>query len=278
MRRLIIIIVAIFASGCIKESEVDIEYQQRLVVNGSIEPECGAIVALSLNAPFSDRYDEEDFRNTIVRWAKVTVRCGEQSEVLIGRSNNDYPTRYIYTGSEIKGEVGKNYELIVEYSNRTWHATTTITQPAELCDIAVERLNDSLCSISATLPPIATPCAIDCALGQSQYFAPTMLGTYASCDEPRRITISRPLDNLYRNEYTTSFNIGDTVRLKLRTMDHFSYQYWSQWENNVINSLNPIFPATDNLPTNISDDAIGIWAGYGSTIYRLGILEEFETM
>ena len=72
----------------------------------------------------------------------------------------------------------------------------------------------------------------------------------------------------------TSFHLRDTVALRLRTMNEFSYEYWNLWENNVINSVNPIFPAVDNLPTNISDDAIGIWAGYGRSTYPLGVLED----
>lgn len=274
MRQIVLIIFAILAMGCIKEADSDTGYRQRLVVDGAIESGRGAVVSLSLNTPFSDSYDEDDFRDMVVRWAKVTVRHGEESEVLIGRSNSDYPTRFIYTGSDIIGQSGESYDLIVEYSGRVWYASTTIPEPAELGEIRVEMLCDTLCTISATLPPIATPCAVDCALGDSRYYAPTLLGVYNKSNKPRQITISRPLDNLYRTDYMTSFHLRDTVALRLRTMNEFSYEYWSLWENNVINSVNPIFPAVDNLPTNISDDAIGIWAGYGRSTYPLGVLED----
>lgn len=274
MRQIVLTIFAILAIGCIKESDSDTGYRQRLVVDGAIESGRGAVVSLSLNTPFSDSYDEDDFRDMVVRWAKVTVRHGEESEVLIGRSNSDYPTRFIYTGSDIIGQAGESYDLIVEYSGRVWYASTTIPEPAELGEIRVEMLCDTLCTISATLPPIATPCAVDCALGDSRYYAPTLLGVYDKSSKPRQITISRPLDNLYRTDYMTSFHLRDTVSLRLRTMNEFSYEYWNLWENNVINSVNPIFPAVDNLPTNISDDAIGIWAGYGRSTYPLGVLED----
>lgn len=274
MRQIVLTIFAILALGCIKESDSDTGYRQRLVVDGAIETGRGAVVSLSLNTPFSDSYDEDDFRDMVVRWAKVTVRHGEESEVLIGRSNSDYPTRFIYTGSEIIGQAGESYDLIVEYSGRVWYASTTIPEPAELGEIRVEMLCDTLCTISATLPSIATPCAVDCALGDSRYYAPTLLGVYDKSSKPRQITISRPLDNLYRTDYMTSFHLRDTVSLRLRTMNEFSYEYWNLWENNVINSVNPIFPAVDNLPTNISDDAIGIWAGYGRSTYVLGVLED----
>ena len=252
--------------GCIAEHDYNAGYRQRLVVEGSIEAGRGAIVALSLNTPFDEEYDEDDMKDLVVRWAKVTVECGERSEVLVGRSDKEYPTQYIYTGSDIIGEVGESYTLIVEYSGRTWRATTTIPTPAELGDISITRMRDTLYTITATLPPTDSPCMIDCAMGGSRYFAPTMLGVYDASDMVRRVTVNRPMGNLYVNEYMTHFHVRDTVALKLRTMGSFAYEYWNLWQNNVINSLNPIFPAVDNLPTNISNDAMGIWAGYGSSV------------
>lgn len=266
MRWIVSIFLALLFVGCIREDSYTDSYRQRLVVDGFIEAGRSPIVALSLNTPFNEEYDEEALRDLVVRWAKVTVEHGTESEVLVGRGNRDYPTKYIYTGSEIIGEVGESYTLIVEYSGRTWRATTTIPAPAEIADITIERFRDTLYSITATLPPTVTPCRIDCALGGSSYFAPTMLGVYDAYDHRRRVTVNHPMGNLYVNDYTTYFHVRDTVALKLRTMDDFGYDYWNLWQNNVINSLNPIFPAVDNLPTNISGDAMGIWAGYGSSV------------
>ena len=267
MRRVLFtIFLLVSLVGCIAEREYNSDYRQRLVVEGSIEAGRGAIVALSLNTPFDEEYDEDDMKDLVVRWAKVTVECGERSEVLVGRSDKEYPTQYIYTGSDIIGEVGESYTLIVEYSGRTWRATTTIPTPAELGDISITRMRDTLYTITATLPPTDSPCMIDCAMGGSRYFAPTMLGVYDASDMVRRVTVNRPMGNLYVNEYMTHFHVRDTVALKLRTMGSFAYEYWNLWQNNVINSLNPIFPAVDNLPTNISNDAMGIWAGYGSSV------------
>lgn len=267
MRRVPIYICVLLALvGCITEREHNAGYRQRLVVEGSIEAGRGAIVALSLNTSFDEEYEEDDLRDLVVRWAKVTVESGDRSEVLVGRGNKDYPTRYIYTGTEIVGEVGESYTLTVEYSGRTWRATTTIPAPAELGDITITPVRDTLYTVTATLPPTSTPCMIECSLGGSSYFAPTMLGVYDVSDRTRRVTVNRPMGNLYVNEYMTLFHVRDTVALKLRTMGDFAYEYWNLWQNNVINSLNPIYPAVDNLPTNISNNAMGIWAGYGSSV------------
>jgi hypothetical protein len=104
--------------GCMKESHFDDGFHQRLVVEGRIEQGREAVVMLSLTTPYADNYDEDTFRDMIIRWAKVTVICDEHSEVLTGRANKDYPTQFIYTGLDIIGEVGKSYTLEVEYSGQ----------------------------------------------------------------------------------------------------------------------------------------------------------------
>ena len=107
MREYIIaILITVVFSGCIKEQDVADNYKQRLVVEGRIENGKAAIVALSLNIGNQNEYSSESLSDMIVRWAKVTVVDDEgNEEILTGRSHRDYPTRYIYTGSEILGEV-----------------------------------------------------------------------------------------------------------------------------------------------------------------------------
>lgn len=256
--------------GCMKESHLDDGFHQRLVVEGRIEQGREAVVMLSLTTPYADNYDEDTFRDMIIRWAKVTVICDEHSEVLTGRANKDYPTQFIYTGLDIIGEVGKSYTLEVEYSGQKWSATTTIPEPIELTDIKVNCVGDDQYTISATLAKSSTPSSVDCSLDGSSYFAPTLIGTYAPSTVEREITINRPLDNFIRKGYSTVYKADEVVRLRVNTMCDFGYDYWRAWENNVINSLNPVFPATSNLPSNISNGGIGIWAGYGTTYYNLG--------
>ena len=257
--------------GCIKESDLAAGYRQRLVVEGYIENERAAVVALSVNINSRDEYDEESITDMIVRWAKVTVEDEDgRQEILTGRVNKDYPTRFIYTGSEIVGKVGCSYKLIVEYSGQVWEASTTIPQPAMLEDISIEHFRDSMYTISAVIPPIATPCSIDCSVDRSSYYAPTLLGVYAASSERRHITINRPLYNLVHNDYFTYFISNEEIVLRLNTLNDFGYTYRSEWENSMINSANPVFPSTSNMPTNLSNNGIGIWTGYGTTYHYVG--------
>lgn len=275
MRRYALLIVSLFAlMGCIREQEVDDSFRYRLVVDGRIEQGRSAIVMLSQSIPYESTYDENTYRKMAIWGAKVSIIQGDEREVLTSRSNSDYPTEFVYTGYSIKGEVGKSYTIEIEYSGRSWRSECTIPPAIELQNIRVVAEGVDRYSIRATLPASPYPCNIECSLGGSQYYAPTLLGTYAPSDSDREIIINRPTDKLIREEYSTLFSGDERVILRVNTLSDFGYSYWRKWEDNFINSVNPIFPSTSNLPTNISDGGLGIWSGYGTTYYPLGVLNK----
>jgi hypothetical protein len=69
-------------------------------------------------------------------------------------------------------------------------------------------------------------------------------------------------------QFDTYFIAGDTVDLKFRTQPKAGYDFWTSWQNEVLNAQNPIFPAHTNLKSNING-GIGIWCGYGTYNYRI---------
>lgn len=272
MRRFAIAtILILLLSGCIKATNSDDAFRYSLVMDGRIEQGRGAVVMLSQSMPYREVYDEDTFRDVVIKWAKVTLIHKGEEEVLVGRRVEDYPTGYIYSGSDILGEVGESYTLRVEYSKRVWEATTTIVEPIELHDIEIIAIDEDNYTIEATLPATHHPCSIDCAIGDSQYYAPTLLGSYAPSMTPRRITINRPMENFIREDIDIHFHHGEVVRLRVNALTEFAYDYWRKWEDNFLNSVNPIFPSTSNLPTNISNGGLGIWAGYGTSYHRVTV-------
>ena len=252
-------------SGCLKEQSPE-DYVQGLYIDGRIEQGVGAVVMITTNKAYDDMFDIEELRDNVVRWAKVTLSDTQHSEVLTGRIDADYPTRFIYTSNEIVGREGETYTLRVDYSGRSWSATTTIPSPSSVISIDREWINDSLYRIRVELPPCNDARMIECAIGDTRYYRPALLGIVkgSTSFENHQLTINRPLNYLDVDNYITSFHRNDTVRLRISTMPPFGYDYWSCWENVVVNSLNPIFPAEHNPPTNISNDGRGIWCGYGS--------------
>ena len=278
MKRFALYIISLFAlMGCIREQEVDDSFRYSLVVDGRIEQGRSAIVMLSQSIPYESTYDEDTYRKMAIWGAKVTLIQGDKREVLTSRSNSDYPTEFIYTGYSIRGEVGESYTIEIEYSGHSWRSECTILPAIELQNIRVVAEGEDMYSIRATLPATPYHCSIDCSLNGSQYYAPTLLGTYAPSDSEREIIINRPSDKLIREDYNALYSGEDRVILRVNTLSEFSYGYWRKWEDNFINSVNPIFPSTSNLPTNISDNGLGIWSGYGTTYYPLGALNKVKT-
>lgn len=261
--------------SCLAPERQEAVYRKHMVVEGRIEEGRGAEVMLTLNKGFSESFTQEELQDIVVRWAKVTVSDSARSEVLTGRYNKDYPSRFIYTGSAVRGRAGRTYTLTVEYGGGTWTAVTSIPDSkARLSDIRAQWVSDSLYRITAQLVPdsAGNSCMAECSIaGQGTYFRPALFGIVNGRGQTdcRRITINRPIDYTRISSYTTLFRESDTVNVRLLSMSDFGYEYWSMWENNVINSLNPIFPADSNLPTNLSGSATGIWCGYAAAYYRV---------
>ncbi|MNG13264.1 hypothetical protein D3C84_969320 [compost metagenome] len=47
-------------------------------------------------------------------------------------------------------------------------------------------------------------------------------------------------------------------------MNKDAFDFWNSWQNEIVNSRNPIYPSNTSLKSNIKG-GIGIWAGYGQS-------------
>ena len=72
-------------------------------------------------------------------------------------------------------------------------------------------------------------------------------------------------DSTHLKEYKRYYRIGDTVVVKFSKMDEKVFSYYDAKFNQIVNSGNP-FSTPINAPSNMSDGALGVWAGY-SPIY-----------
>ena len=58
------------------------------------------------------------------------------------------------------------------------------------------------------------------------------------------------------------------VAVRFCTMDNASYQYWEDYDDVSSLSLNPFFPVTKKIRSNIKG-GLGYWAGYGTSYYYI---------
>lgn len=272
----IIGVLGLLLCGCVKEAEEG-NYHYRLVVEGWIEEGDVPYVILSQNKPLISTIDSTGIEDMVIRWAKVSVSDGETTEILRGYIDGDYFPPFVYRGKEMTGVAGKTYTLTVEYSGRIWTAQTTIPRSIALASLTTEAVEgrDTLYSVRAIFqdPP-----------GEKNYYKffsrilhkngrylPSLMG---NLDDNRfdgqemEVVVNQGIEMKEIKKFNAYFHIKDTVFIKFCTMSEFDFDFWTAYENEQINSQNPLFPANQNLPSNISGGR-GCWCGFGRNIYVL---------
>ena len=56
-------------------------------------------------------------------------------------------------------------------------------------------------------------------------------------------------------KYTPYYKLEDTVTVKLAQLPKEIFDFWSDYENEIMNGKNPLFPSTTNLKSNIKGHA-----------------------
>lgn len=282
---LLFIVAVICAAACTPESDLDaVAYTPKLVIDGSIEDNGFPRVVLSYSASYFDNIDSTSIRKLLVTTAKVTVSDGEQEEILtLKRDNTAFPP-YIYQGTSMKGAAGKTYKLTVELKGETYTATTTIPAPAKLDALWYELApgEDSLGYIYGKLTddPAAENYYRVFTLRKNidTRFIPVYLsaiGDQYFNGQSFTFSILRGPENFTNITDDLYFTKGDTVRVKLCTMDKAHFDFWRTVERELYVVGNPFASSGNEIISNIkSDKALGVWGGYGVTYYQIVAKED----
>ena len=272
MKRSVILLFTLLGS-CLGKVSTDTEYHRQLVVEGRIEAGGPAEVMLSENLPFLDVITEQTLEAAVVRYAKVTVTSDDgQSEILTGYYDRNYPTRFVYRSARLHGRTGGTYTLTVDYRGRTCTAVTTVPEPIPLRELRAEPVCDSLFTLQALFddPPAKNAYFAECRTTDPGAYSPALMGVVddSVLDNGGSVTltVNRPLQYLKIKDYKQYFRPGETVDVRFSHISSPTFNFWSRLENEMLNAMNPVFPAYENLPSNIKGDARGIWSGYGSSL------------
>jgi hypothetical protein len=275
-----VLFLLIFVVSCSREDYVkSVDGESKIVVEGWIEQGDVPQVILSRSIPVDAKIDSTTIFDYFIRSAKVTVSDGEDEEVLNLRSDKDRVPPYVYYGSKIIGEVGKTYNLKIEYLNRVIKATTSIPSvvaiksaeyvkenPADTTGFVHLEFNDPLSEknyyqIETRLDkeePIFVP-ALYGNLNDENFISPSV-----------SLQVTRGVYVLAKSKYKPYFTDGDLIFVKLRTMSKDGFDFWNSWQNEIVNGRSPIFPANTSLKSNI-EGGIGIWEGYGQSTISIQI-------
>ena len=278
-----VIIMTVFFMSCEKDITIDLpDSEEKIVVEGWIEQDNYASVILTKNSPYFSVVDSIALSKLIITDAKVTVSDGQNSEELKLTINPNYFPPLVYTGSTLKGEIGKTYYLSIEVEGKTLTAFTTIPEPIIYDSIWFEidqPKGDSLGLVWAQYsdPPetknfyrIFTK-----RINKDNKFIPIFFSIYDDVYfNGKTLTF-----NMYRGFETMTdetqfeednydeigyFKLGDTIIVRSCSIDKAHYDFWRTIENEIYSGGNPF---STNIPvvTNIKGDGIGVWGGYGAT-------------
>ena len=280
MKSYIYILLTIFLLvSCNDKSDIDfVVYEPKIVVEGYIENEAYSSVLLSVSASMTGPKDTLNLLNHVIKSAKVTVSDGDVSEILILQTNNNKIPPYEYRGSLLRGEVGKTYSLKIEYDGKIITSTTYIPQPVALDSIWFKKAfpEDTIGYINVKFKNTSTDYyqISTCKYPNETIFTPCLYGNIDPKIYPKNADVSMQINKgpvlFPKPSYITYFKLSDETLIKFSTQTKEGYLFWTSFQNEVLNTQNPIFPANSNLVSNIEGgNAIGIWSGIGSNVYLL---------
>jgi Domain of unknown function (DUF4249) len=273
----IILILSLFTFSC-SDFELDLpEYESKIVVDGWIEQDQSAKVILTLSAAYFSEIDSIALRKLVVTRAKVTVSDGETDEILTLRPNDKYFPPYVYEGTIIKGEPGKTYNLEVVYSNQVLTASTTIPEPVYLDSVwfELDEGKDSLGFIWAYFRDNPANKDFYRLLTKrkniDKHFIPVFIPNFDDKlfnGEEMEFAIYKGRENPLVRDDVIHFTLGDTILLKVNSIDEMTYDFWMSVQQEVFNAGNPLASSNAELVTNING-GLGIWGGYGVSTYQI---------
>lgn len=275
MYRLLLPLLLVFFCLSCEETEVK-QAPAQLVVEGWIDSGGFPIVKLTTTVPISKQLQSTDSLNSfLLRWAKVTVNDGTREVVLTGMPHKDYFPPYIYTTSDMRGEVGKTYTLRVDFQNFHAHAVTTIPKPVALTSIKAEELPHFPGWYKLRVRFTDNPATTDYyKVFVRQYdhrkdFHSTYLGTYNDRLLPTQasILVSNSRQNV-ANPNATFFKQNEFVTIKFCHVDSVSYEFWKSMDDYHGKGRNPLFNSMQNIRSNIHG-GLGYWCGYGVSYHTI---------
>jgi len=273
--------------SCQKEVHISLAGSpSQVVVEGAIETGVPPYVILTSTISFFSDISLSTLQNSFIHGANVQVSDGTSTVTLKEYSfdtgvNNKF---YIYTidtanlTNIMLGQVNKYYTLTISYNSNTYQSVTKI--PAQ----------NGLDSVWFGPPALAGSKTPDSARQLfCNYTDPDTAGNYVRYFTqinsqqffPSGIFSDEGVNGKTINDiglyagYTGSgngdslsyFYPGDTVTLKWCEIDKGVYTFWNTEAYAASAAGNP-FASPINVTSNISNGALGVWAGYGSLLYK----------
>lgn len=260
-------------SACRKDIVPELpKYQQRVVIEASIETRGPAVVFLSWSVPYFSDFDYSAPEKAFIKDAEVRISDGVNSEILVQPDPNN---GYLYLGTKIFGRQGQTYYLSVKVNGKTYETSTTIGVPPKLDSLFFRPERDSL---GLMWQRFSEPSGLgDCYRwfskreGRDLFYAPPFNSVFSDqfidgktfefgYDRgPQPNQLQRNREDPERGFYKK----GDTIVVKFCKIGIREYEFWNTYYQNKSSNGNPF-----SAPVNIQhmfrqyEDAFGAFTGY----------------
>ena len=172
----------------------------------------------------------------------------------------------------MKGEIGKTYTLTIEYDDKIISAETYIPEPVIIDSLWFSKKtpSDRIGYVHISFKNVSNHHYRIATKEESEdIYIPCLYGNVDKTLYPKETQIKMQINKgpiiFPETSYTSYFPDSVDIKVKLSTQLQASYDFWTSYQNEIINSQNPIFPSTQRLKSNVKG-GIGIWAGYGSSV------------
>lgn len=255
------------------------EFNSLIVVDGWIENDAFAKVLLTRNTPYFSIVDSSSYLDLVETFASVSITDGVDTEFLtLTRDKSLFPW-HVYKTTSMKGEVGKTYTLKVELHDTVLLARTTINSPPVIDSVWFEPFeeNDTLGNLKMQFTdnpdtkdyyriliktkkdpkfyPVAASTIDDRTLSKPTNIWPLVKGKLSQFEK---------IEDLY-------FAFDEEVTIKFCKIDTASFNFWSTFQLESFNAVNPFATSTLPLEGNVSGEGLGIWSGLGVSYYTIKI-------
>ncbi len=278
MRKILSYIISLFLFvSCRKDVTPKLpDYQQKVVIEASIETGGTATVFLSYSVPYFGDFDYTTPESAFVKGAFVTVSDGITIDTL---TELDPIHGYLYVGFKLIGQQGRTYTIKVRTNDNVFQTSSTILPPPALDSLYfVEARGDTLGFIGQTFSEPAG--SGDCyrwfakRLHRDQYYAAPFNSVFDdrfvdgktfdfSYDRgPQPNQFQQNVDDNERGYYKT----GDTVVVKFCKIGRSEYDFWYTYYQNKLSNGNP-FSAPANIKSMFDNyqQCFGAFVAYSPT-------------
>lgn len=282
MKFLAALLILFFFSACEKSITIQPESQKPLlVVDGKIESGQRPFILLSTSLDFFSKINPDVLIASLVTNAKVTVSDGVSTKELkeykqsIGGIYNltYYSTDTMNSATDIIGESGKTYKLLINYNNQQYTSVTTIPQVAKTIDSIWWKPaphNDDTTK-AVLMGKFTDPKGYGNYIRyftkvNSDIYLPGALSVFDD-DLTDGTTYDFEIDQGInrndppKNDNYSFFERGDTVTVKLANIDKATYDFWRTLEFAYQSVGNP-FSSPVKVLGNVSNGALGAFCGY----------------